>query len=170
MKKIAILLFICLTAFTNVKARTPDLNEAFNNIIKAYLELKNALVTDNSTKAKTGATNLLTALSEVRDKDFDEATRKVWLANTAKLRFDARHISESDDINHQREHFATLSTNMLGVLKTPIINTITLYKQYCPMKKKYWVSETAMIKNPYYGSKMITCGETKGTIKAHLLK
>jgi hypothetical protein len=34
----------------------------------------------------------------------------------------------------------------------------SVYYQYCPMKKMYWLSKEETIKNPYYGSKMLTCG------------
>jgi hypothetical protein len=34
------------------------------------------------------------------------------------------------------------------------------------MEKKSWISESAIIKNPYYGKKMIECGVTKETLKA----
>jgi len=29
----------------------------------------------------------------------------------------------------------------------------------------YWLSETPDIRNPYYGEEMLTCGETKETLK-----
>jgi hypothetical protein len=46
------------------------------------------------------------------------------------------------------------------------MNTSTLYQQYCPMKKAYWLSETPTIKNPYYGKEMPTCGKTTETLGA----
>jgi hypothetical protein len=36
---------------------------------------------------------------------------------------------------------------------------------YCPMKKSNWLSNEKTVKNPYYGSAMLTCGEVTGTIK-----
>jgi hypothetical protein len=44
----------------------------------------------------------------------------------------------------------------------------TLYQQYCPMYNKnkggYWLSDSQEIKNPLFGSKMLTCGSVKETI------
>jgi Cu(I)/Ag(I) efflux system membrane fusion protein len=41
----------------------------------------------------------------------------------------------------------------------------TVYYQFCPMannnKGAYWLSESKVIRNPYFGEKMINCGETK---------
>ena len=84
-----------------------------------------------------------------------------------KLFYDTRHINESKSADHQREHFASLSKNLYEVLKAVRKNTTTIYEQYCPMKKTYWLSETEKIKNPYYGpTAMSTCGKTKETLAA----
>ena len=167
MKKLTVLLLLLLvTGFNIIKAGAPTLTQDFNNVIKSYLALKNALVTDNAPIAQSNAAALLAAISTVSDKDMNPVQRKAWMSYADKLSFDSRHISESTAIDHQREHFATLSSNILALAKAFKLNTVTLYKQYCPMKKKYWASETAAIKNPYYGSKMVTCGETKETLQA----
>ena len=167
MKKITFLLFIALSAIFNpIKAATPELTKDFNNVIKTYIELKNALVEGKEATAQANAATLLAAVNKVSDKDMTPAQRKTWKAYADKLSFDSRHISETNAIDHKREHFATLSSNLFVVLKEFKLNTITLYKQYCPMKKFYWVSETASLKNPYYGNAMLTCGENKETLQA----
>jgi len=33
------------------------------------------------------------------------------------------------------------------------------------MKDAYWLSNETAIKNPYYGSRMLTCGSVKDTLK-----
>jgi hypothetical protein len=44
----------------------------------------------------------------------------------------------------------------------------TLYKDFCPMannnKGAYWLSEVKDIKNPYFGSKMLKCGNVREQI------
>ena len=44
-----------------------------------------------------------------------------------------------------------------------------VYYQHCPMynngKGANWLSKESAIKNPYYGSQMLTCGSTVETIK-----
>ena len=77
---------------------------------------------------------------------------------------DATHISESKDIKHQREHFAPFSDNMIALAKTVKLSTAPVYQQYCPMKKASWLSNQQGIKNPYYGSAMLTCGSVKATL------
>lgn len=44
-----------------------------------------------------------------------------------------------------------------------------LYVEYCPMafdnKGAVWVSSTKEVRNPYFGEKMLNCGEVKEIIK-----
>jgi hypothetical protein len=84
------------------------------------------------------------------------------------LVFDAVHINETKEPNHQREHFTSLSTNMYQLIKVSK-QTETVYYQHCPMyndsKGGDWLSKESVIKNPYYGSQMMSCGKTVETIK-----
>jgi len=124
------------------------------------------LVADNNASARSKSKELNMQVAAVSTKDMSAAQQAVWKAYADKLSFDSRHISESTDIAHQREHFAALSKNMYEVLKAFKVNSMPVYWQYCPMKKQSWLSETAAIKNPYYGSDMEDCGSTKETLKA----
>jgi hypothetical protein len=96
---------------------------------------------------------------------------KVWMEYESKLSYDAEHMKETDDIDHQREHFMKLSDNFYKMVKALNVNTADLYYQYCPManggKGAYWVSEQEGILNPYFGKKMLKCGSTKETIKGN---
>jgi len=38
------------------------------------------------------------------------------------------------------------------------------FEAYCPMVKASWVQSSEQIKNPYYGSSMLTCGTIKGSL------
>ena len=158
----AIVLFL---AVNSVKAAPVDVHSAINNVIKSYLGIKNALTTDNSKAANDEAKKFTAALKEVSVSQMDAKQKEVWTKYAEKLRFDGEHIGESTAIAHQREHFGDLSANMYTVLKAFQVNDMVLYKQYCPMEKKSWISESSTIKNPYYGKKMVECGITKETMK-----
>jgi len=137
-----------------------------NGITTAYFSVKNALAAGNANGAQDGAKNLLAALS-APETGLKPDQQKVFNTYAEKLRYDSRHILESTDVAHQRQHFATLSKNLYEVLKDVKANTATVYMQYCPMKKAYWLSESTVIKNPYYNDKMMTtCGSTKATLAA----
>jgi hypothetical protein len=163
MKTLKILTLTLLIAIgTQVKAAD---NAAISHLIKAYLGMKDALATDNSKNANAQAKLFTAAVKEVSEGTMDAAQKTVWTKYGEKLRFNGDHIAESTDIAHQREHFQKLSDDFYGLVKNMKTNDITLYRQYCPMKKAYWLSASDKIANPYYGSDMLTCGEVKETIK-----
>ncbi|TSD64526.1 DUF3347 domain-containing protein [Inquilinus sp. KBS0705] len=159
MKKIILSLVLFLSVAA-VKAQ----DNAIDNITTSYIGVKNALVGSNGVLAKSRAKELLAALS-VPVKGLQPAQQKLMASYADKLKFDSRHISQTTVVEHQREHFENLSKNMYALLLGLKLNSTTLYQQYCPMKKAYWLSETEEVRNPYYGDKMLECGEVKATLK-----
>ena len=162
--KTFIILLTVIASYSTVNAQDKAAATAVNNVLTTYLDVKNALTADNKTEAKSKAADLLTAINNVPMNKLTPEQHKLWMIYSEKLQFDSRHISESDAIDHQREHFASLSKNLYEVVKGLKLNTTTVYAQYCPMKKAAWLSETNAVKNPYYGKQMLTCGKTTETL------
>jgi len=167
MKNIKYFLALVLSvAMGQSDAKPVDVKSSINTVLKSYLDIKNALATDNSKAANDAAKNFTTALKAVPASQMDNKQKQVWQQYAEKLRYDGEHISESDAITHQREHFGSLSSNLFAVLKAFKNNELIVYRQYCPMAKKSWISESSAIKNPYFGKTMPDCGITKETLKA----
>lgn len=164
MKTVKILTLTLLMAI-GAQVKAAD-NAAISHLIKAYIGIKDALATDNSKAANAQAKLFTAAIKEVNAGTLDATQKAVWAKYGEKLRFNGDHIGESADIAHQREHFQKLSDDFYGLIKNMKNNDITLYRQYCPMKKAYWLSQTDKVANPYYGKEMDECGEVKETIKA----
>lgn len=152
------------TAMTETKAETPQLKAVFDN----YFALKDALVKTDGNTASAKANDLLTAISAVKMEKLAMDEHMAWMKVMKDLAFDAEHISETKDPSHQRDHFMTLSKNMYVLMKVSKQETPTYY-QHCPMandgKGADWLSKENAIKNPYYGSQMLSCGKTVETIK-----
>jgi len=58
---------------------------------------------------------------------------------------------------------------MFGMLKTVDLKHAGIYREYCPMayneKGATWLSDDPEIKNPYFGKKMLECGEVTDSLK-----
>jgi hypothetical protein len=160
MKKILLSLVLVLS-IAMVKAQ----NASIDKIATSYIGVKNALVGSNAVLTKTLSAELLASLS-APVKGLQPAQQKLLATYLDKLKFDSRHISETTVIDHQREHFESLSKNMYSLLSGLKLNSTNLYQQYCPMKKAAWLSETEEIRNPYYGDDMLECGKVTATLKA----
>jgi hypothetical protein len=128
------------------------------NPLQAYYEVKDALISSNASVAGTKATALINAIKANEKTNASKVLRD-------KILFDAEHIAESKDIEHQRDHFTSLSTDFYALVKAVKLNDKPVYYAYCPMKKSYWLSEGEAIKNPYYGNKMLTCGKVAEVLK-----
>jgi hypothetical protein len=134
-------------------------------ILNDYYGVKDALVAGDAKVAASKAGDLMKAIDGVDMKALPEKDHMAYMSMKEKLSFDARHISESTDLSHQREHFTALSTNMDAFAKKAHLSNDPIYEDYCPMKKAYWLSSGTDIKNPYFGQSMLTCGKINATLK-----
>lgn len=156
-------LLVVLSTAIHTKAQNSTV-VSVNKVYSDYIDLKNALVADDNTGAQDKAKVLNADVAAVPMNSMTAKDQKNWKNYVDKLSFDSRHISESASIDHQREHFASLSKNVYAVLKAFPYNASPFYWQYCPMKKANWLSDKKTIENPYYGKAMPDCGSVKETI------
>ena len=137
-------------------------------VFNAYIELKDAFVGDDSSIASRSAESLLSAMKKVDMKELsNNEAHNHWMAISKEIRESATSISKISDIEKQRSHFKHLSAHLSKGVKLFGVNQ-KVYEQFCPMADDnagaYWLSLEKSIKNPYYGSKMLTCGDTKTVI------
>lgn len=117
-----------------------------------YLEIKMALANDDENKVKDVAKGMADSFSSERKE----------------MKSIAQQLSETDDIEKQRELFAAF-TEKAGPMFEDALSKGTIYKKYCPMafnnKGAYWYADVKEITNPYFGDKMPDCGSIEKTIK-----
>lgn len=149
---------------TTTKQEANQLKPVFDN----YFALKDALIQSDGTMASAKAKALLIAIKGVKMGELETDEHTVWMKINKDLAFDTERIEASKDVGFQRNHFSTLSDKIYQLLKVCKQETPTYY-QHCPMAKDgqgaNWLSKENTIKNPYYGSQMLTCGKTVETIK-----
>ncbi len=159
----------------NAKANSTDeriQNTAADNelksVVSSYFGIKDALVKTDGKAASTKAREMIAALNAVKMDKLSETEHTAWMAVMKDLAFDAGHIEETTEASHQRDHFNALSKNIYTLIKATK-NEAPVYYQKCPManngKGANWLSMENAIKNPYYGSQMLSCGSTIETIK-----
>lgn len=162
MKKLFFAAILCIPFFSQpVFAQS---SAGLYPILTAYYMVKDALVAGDAKTAATAAGGMLKAVNGVGMTALAPKDHQVFMTLQDKLAYDSRHISESSDINHQREHFTSLSANLFKLAKQVRLSDDPIYEDYCPMKKAYWLSSNAAIKNPYFGSSMPTCGKVSTTL------
>jgi hypothetical protein len=137
-------------------------------VYENYFSVKDALTKSDGNAASEKAKELLASLLAVKMETLKTEEYTVWMKVKDDLSTDAEHISETKEVSHQRDHFSTLSKNIYQLVKVSK-NATPVYYQHCPMfndgKGADWLSKESAIKNPYYGSQMLSCGKTIETIK-----
>jgi hypothetical protein len=158
MKKIIVMVAIFATAFVpqtfaqdTSAPRTPDL-------LTSYYNIKDALVSGDGNSAAINAEQFVKTINSISPEIIHESIKEPLIKDAGK-------ISATKDLKKQRDFFSTFSANMYALAKTVKLNTEPVYHQYCPMKKATWLSNNMVIKNPYFGSAMLSCGTTTETIQ-----
>ncbi|MCM4161019.1 efflux RND transporter periplasmic adaptor subunit [Antarcticibacterium flavum] len=150
-----------------VEVGEPVKNE-LRKVLNKYLELKDALVSDNSALAGEKAKELEKSLSTLTLPSLSTEEKKIYDSFHKEMTTAVKKIIGAGNIEAQREHFIELSTTTIGLVKTFQLSGDGLYVQRCPMANSdrgaNWLSRSNEIRNPYFGSSMLTCGEVIETI------
>jgi hypothetical protein len=146
-------------------AMDSEVQKSVNKLLKNYYAIKNALVADDAKTANAQAGELVKSLEATPMEKMGEEQHKMFMDLSDKIKSDAEKISKSTDVKQQRDRFNDLSNNVFALVKGLKANDSPVYQQYCPMKKAYWLSDNAAVKNPYYGKAMLTCGKVTETLK-----
>lgn len=152
MKKILSLISIFI-GILSLSGFAQDLEQnKLTQLLNQYYNVKNALVAGDASSASVSAKEYAATVTTFDRKVISED-------NGHTLSADAFKISDTRDIKKQREYFANFSSNFAAIAKALKMTDQPVYIQYCPMKKAYWLSGDKVIKNPYYGSSMLSCGK-----------
>ncbi len=134
------------------------------SVYDAYFTVKDALIKGDAKATSAKAKDLLDAITAIKMDKLKSDEHTAWMKVVKKLTADAKSISTTTDLKKQRETFKSLSKNTYTLIKVSK-STDVVYKQYCPMADADWLSKEKAVKNPYYGSSMLTCGNVVETIK-----
>jgi hypothetical protein len=160
------LLFSVHFVEANTRKTTIEIADSsqLQSVYDAYFTVKDALIKSDSKVTSAKAQDLLNAIGAVKMDKLKSNEHNVWMKVVKKLTADAKSISTTTDLKKQRDTFKSLSKNTYELIKSSN-PTEAVYYQYCPMADANWLSKEKAVKNPYYGSSMLTCGNVVETIK-----
>ena len=146
------------------KADFNQLTVVFDN----YFVVKDALVRTDGAMASAKSNELLSSINAVKMEKLPMDVHTVWMKVLKDIIEETNGIASTKDAAKQRSNFMSLSKNIYALMKVSKYEE-PVYYQFCPManngKGANWLSKDIAIKNPYYGSMMMTCGKTVETIK-----
>ena len=140
-----------------------------NEVLSSYLTLNESLIAANAQSAKKEALKISANLKGVEMKLLKGESHEYWMKQLKILNNEAKKISQIENIDTQRKSFKSLSDAMIKVIRSFGLQSGKVYVQFCPMadndKGAFWLSTQKEIANPYFGDMMLSCGETKDSIK-----
>ncbi|MGE0092555.1 MAG: efflux RND transporter periplasmic adaptor subunit [Bacteroidales bacterium] len=143
--------------------------EALQPLYSKYLKWKDALTNDDFTAAQKNAALMKAELLKINMNLFKGDAHKKWMDFFESFRENLEHVQHFSDIEDLRKVFQPISATMIKM--TIVFSSFgnIIYVQHCPMadnnKGADWLSTEKEIRNPYFGSSMLTCGEVTSELK-----
>lgn len=158
---------------TPPESKTMETPQAFReqitSVARAYFDVKNALVDDDPETTRKAAGKVTGAIEKVKMSLLEGEAHHHWMSLQKQLQDASSMISETSEIEKQREHFNSLSEAILETTESFGLEIDRAYRQFCPMafddKGAFWLSESDEVLNPYFGDMMLRCGEVKQTYR-----
>jgi hypothetical protein len=156
----------------SMDANSGDFNKSFNQLLASYYLLKDAFVASDTLKVNDAARGLLVdadslKVNEIKG-DSTGAIRETARSFTTTIGSSATAIIGEKDIEGKRRELNMITDALWSLTRTVKFDGQKVYYQFCPMAFKnqgaYWLSNGREIRNPYFGNKMLTCGETADSV------
>ena len=153
-------------AYTGV---SPTFLQQLTAVLDCYLIIKDALVASDTEATATAARQTQRALVEVDMNLVKDEAHQQWMKQLEVMQEALGTIATKADLETQRSVLNPLSQALYQSLRQFGVTEPDIYYQYCPMANQdagaYWLSATEAIENPYFGEAMLSCGETRATLK-----
>ena len=154
---------------SSVTGEPVEVDESFRDQLKgvfeAYLPIKDALIESDAEQASQMAQRLLAAIAKVDMHLVEGVAHETWMGDFAALRSATETIVKEKELESARVAFSSLSDRLYQSLVKFEVKGLRAFRQFCPMafefEGAYWLSNSDEILNPYFGDKMLTCGNVE---------
>ena len=134
-------------------------------VIDAYLQLKDAFVRDDEQATEKATMLMAEKVAAVVATKLEGKGLEAWQNHKAVYESKLKEMQHIKGLDNKRSYFSHISEIMYCTIKSFGLKQGNLFAIFCPMAfdstGAYWISDSKTIQNPYFGSKMPTCGEVK---------
>ena len=135
-------------------------------VVNAYLDIEEALMSNNAEAAKSNAKELVDVLKrhEQENMDLKPQVKEFYTSATNVIRSGARNILEASEMWEIRSAFSAMGPSAYKLAKGADMSNTSLYYHYCPEafdnRGAYWLSRSKEIRNPFSSEELKNCGNT----------
>lgn len=150
---------------TSVHTISTEAKKKLQLLFKSYFKLKDELVADDFESAALTVKEFQENMDAIEMKLFTGEAHNPWMKNATALKTANVKAILAEDIQELRTAFIDISMAVLELNQRFQPMDYPTYVQHCPMannnKGADWLSKEKEIRNPYFGSLMLNCGELK---------
>jgi Cu(I)/Ag(I) efflux system membrane fusion protein len=139
-------------------------------MLQAYYNMKDAFVKSDTILVNKEAQVFTEKIMKIETNNIKADAAIVELAGQLKqtLATETNHLIAAKELENKRKVFQVVSDQLFDLLRTIGYQGSKVYQQFCPMafdnNGAAWLSSSSEIVNPYFGSKMLHCGEVRDSI------
>ncbi len=156
-------------AFSDIVPISGEAKDALKPLFTSYFAIQDALSKDQKEAAANAASNFLKEVEGIKMTLFKGEAHSEWMGLSDSLKNSLQQLGHSKNIAEVRKAFQQLSNAMISLENVFRPYGKTTYVIHCPMadgnKGADWLSTSKEIRNPYFGSSMLSCGEVIKEIK-----
>lgn len=147
-------------------------NTSFDQLLNSYYSLKDGLVAEDTLKVNAAATQMIQfadslALNEIKG-DSTGAIKSTAMNFTGTIAGSSKALVTETGLEAKRKEFEMITDALYNLIRVVRYDGNKVYYLFCPMafddKGAYWLSNESQIKNPYFGKKMLTCGNVADSL------
>ena len=147
-----------------------EFREQLGAVLRGYLSLQQALAADDDQAAAEAAAQALQDLERVDMALLKGEAHMAWMENLGSLQSDLERVASASGLEPRRAALAPLTRSLIqAVERFGSPEDLELKVFHCPMafegKGADWLQEDSETANPYFGSKMLRCGDATRSLK-----
>ncbi len=129
-----------------------------------YFSIKEFLSSDKLNEAITSGKEFLKNLKNIDMKILTGDSHMVWMDIAEDMKKKVTDFAGKQDLKSARDLFAGLSDSVSDMMKKFGSSEKKIFKFHCPMalegKGAFWLQKDKETRNPFFGSKMLTCQDS----------
>src|SRR5690625_253386 len=163
-------------AWEKIEQVDPDIvtegaRKDLNQILEAYIALKDELIEGDHDKVLAALTHLQSVSDQISSRNDMDEYNDTWNEHVKNVKSHLDLTAQKDGVEEWRTAFSPLSQVMIyWILEFGNPGEQEVFVQHCPMANDDeggdWLSYDPKIRNPYFGDAMMACGITKETLSS----
>ena len=139
--------------------------------LQAYYNLKDAFVKSDTGLVNKTAKVFVGKMEAIQLNAAKADTSLIELAGQLRQSIgeETNRITTTAGLEDKRKTFQVMSDQLYDLLRTVGYSGSKVYQQFCPMAfdntGAAWLSSSTEIVNPYFGDKMLHCGEVRDSLR-----